>query len=428
MATYQCPLCKQPVSTKLYEQITGIWKEKEAKLKALREREKALKKKAEDITKRFEIEKNKLLKDNKAKLAKEKEVQKRAFLKKLEQQSTQAQKMMEKAERSFARKLSVETNRILRDQQRKLKEQRQLLKLKLEKASKAEILKAQKKLQKEKKALVREKRLQKDRNTKLLKQYKSFEEKKEKELGRAQKKIALLEEQVKKGQTPQMLGLLEEKVFLAELKKAFPTDRFDHTGKGGDIVHYIYNRSHQQVGCIVYELKKVSNFDKKHIVQTQKAKTLRQADHGILVTNAKRRKAESGFFVERGVIIIHPAAALVLIGILRGNLIEIAKLQLGRQERDKTIKAVMEYIQGTQFRNAICDIEQDTIDLYNYLKKEVTDHTRDWQKRLEKYRNINSNAIKIDQRVVKLLISDEERKQLPKSGRIQAIELPEGIK
>lgn len=183
----------------------------------------------------FEDEKKKLLKANQARLAKEKETQKQTFLKKLEQQANQTRKMMEKAKQQFTRQLTAETNRILKEQRQKQKEQQQLLKMKLEKASKAELSKAQKKLQREKKLLERDRRLQKDRNEKLVKQYKSFEAKKEKQLGSAQKKIALLEEQVRKGQTPQMLGLLEEKIFLAELKKAFPDDRFEHTGKGGRI-------------------------------------------------------------------------------------------------------------------------------------------------------------------------------------------------
>lgn len=427
MPSYQCPLCKQPVSVKLYEQITGIWKEREEKLKVLRNREIQLKKKAAEVAKQFEAEKTKLLKAHRTKLAKEKETQKQAFLKKLERQSVQTRKMMEKAEQQFAQQLKLETTRILVEQRQKQKQQQQLLKLKLEKASKSQLAKAQKKLERDRKLLDKERRLQKDRHEKLVKQYKSFEAKKEKELGSAQKKIALLEEQVRKGQTPQMLGLLEEKVFLSELKKAFPDDEYEHTGKGGDIVHHVYDRSNQ-VGCIVYELKKVSRFSKNHISQTREAKSLRQADYGILVTNAKRPKAASTFFVERGVIVIHPAAALVLIGILRTNLIEIARLRLGRQERDKTIKAVMDYIQGPQFNNSISDIVQDTIDLYEDLKKEVVGHTRSWQCRLEKYRKINSNANTIDRRVVKLLISSKDRKQLPAAGAIRPILLPEKIK
>lgn len=427
MPSYQCPLCKQPVSTKLYEQITGIWKEKEEKLKVLRDREKQLRKKAAEVAKRFEAEKTKLLKAHRTKLAKEKETQKQTFLKKLESQAIQTRKMMERAELQFTRRLKAETTRLVKEQRQKQKEQQQLLKSKLEKASKAELAKAQKKIQREKKLLDKERRLQKDRHEKLVKQYKSFEVKKEKELGSAKKKIDLLEEQVRKGQTPQMLGLLEEKVFLTELRKTFPDDRFEHTGKGGDIVHHVYDRTHE-VGCIVYELKKVSRFNKNHITQAREAKSLREADYGILVTNAKRPKAASSFSVERGVIVIHPAAALVLIGILRTNLIEIARLRLGRQERDKTIKAVMEYIQGPQFNNAISDIVQDTIDLYQHLRKEVDNHIRSWQRRFEKYRKINSNAHTIDRRVVKLLISAKDRKQLPAAGSIQPIVLPEKIK
>ena len=39
MPVFNCPLCKQTVSQKLYEQITGVWKEKQERLKDLTKRE-----------------------------------------------------------------------------------------------------------------------------------------------------------------------------------------------------------------------------------------------------------------------------------------------------------------------------------------------------------------------------------------------------
>src|SRR5262245_19759033 len=46
-------------------------------------------------------------------------------------------------------------------------------------------------------------------------------------------KIDELEDRLKRGETAQSEGLLEEKVLLAFLKQNFPSDRFEHVGKGG---------------------------------------------------------------------------------------------------------------------------------------------------------------------------------------------------
>lgn len=427
MEVLKCPLCAQTVSESTYEKITGIWKEKEAKLKELRIREKNLKKQAANLTQEFKKQKNHLMLKQKDFLSKQKQKQEEMFLKKLHTQAERAKKERIKFESNFEKELGKRTKILLREERTRQREMQLKLKSSIEKSFAEKLGKAQSKIDKDRKALDKTRRLQKDRHEKLVKQYKSFEAKKEMQLESARNRIDRLEEQVRKGQSPQMLGLLEEKVFLEELKKAFPNDRFEHTGKGGDIVHIVVDQS-RDAGTIVYELKKVARFQSAHVTQTQKAKSQRQADYGILVTNAKKPKSESGFFVSRGVIIIHPVGALVLIGILRSNLIDISKLKLSRLERDKTIKAVMEYVQGASFNNSINDIIQDTIDLYNNLKKEVVEHTKNWKLRYEKYLNINSNANQIDSRVIKLLASDDKRKKISESDSIKPISLHEEIK
>ncbi|MBM3301778.1 MAG: DUF2130 domain-containing protein [Deltaproteobacteria bacterium] len=243
---------------------------------------------------------------------------------------------------------------------------------------------------------------------------------------KASKKIALLEEQLKKDKTPQVLGLLEEGVFLEKLRSMFPTDRFDHTGKGGDIVHHIIDKQ-AEIGTIVYELKKVSSFSRNHVIQAFEAKNKRNADYGMLVTNAKRSKDDFGFCVSKGIIIIHPAGALVLVDIIRDHLIKIARLKLSAEKRRKTVQAVLDYIQGPTFRNGIESIIEDTKELYMSLTKEVKDHIKYWEVRINKYRDIQSGAHHIDTRVVKLLSSEAEGKRGGLEAEIVPIALPSKI-
>ncbi len=429
MQDFRCPLCKQQVSQKLYDEITGLWKEKEKQLKALNLREKQLEKRAANITKRFDEERKRMKANQEEYLSKEKErqqKQQKTFLKKLNAQAELAKKERIKFEANFDKELGRRTIALLREERNKQRDKQTELKSRLEKSLAENIANAKARYEKAEKVFERVKAKNKEINEKLVAQYKSQDARTQKQLEIRQRRIDRLEEQVKKGQTPQMLGLLDEKVFLEKLRMSYPNDQYEHTGKGGDIVHTVMDRS-KEAGKIVYELKNVNTFLGGHITQTQEAKTQRQADYGILVTNAKRSKDDSGFSVARGVIIIHPAGALVLISILRGNLLEISKLKLSSEERDKTIKAVMAYIQGPKFKNGVNDIVQDTIDLDNSLRKEVVDHMKTWTVRLEKYRDIQSNANQINANVVKLLVTGDKQQTIQGPTVIGPILLPEKI-
>ena len=223
-----------------------------------------------------------------------------------------------------------------------------------------------------------------------------------------------------------MLGLLEEAVFLKKLAESFPEDRFIHTGKGGDILQYVTYKK-KEIGSIVYELKKVANFSKDHITQTLQAKEKREADYGILVTNAKRSKDDAGFSVSKSVIIIHPAAVMVLVTILREHLMTVSRLKLSGEQRKQTVQAVLEYIQSANFKNSVDNIIQDTLDLYEDLRKEVEKHTKTWEFRLSKYRGIYTKTNLIQSKVV-YLIGDNENKKKLLPAKMSDISFPIEIK
>jgi len=426
MSQFYCPLCKQEVTKTLYEKITGIWKEKEQKLAVLKRKEQELRKKELKLKEQFEVEKKKLIEKEQTKMKKELDVQQKFFLLKIKRERDDLKKKQNDIRKSFEKKLTVETNRLMKRQQTDQRRTERKLKMKFELSAKTVIEKEKKKIEKEKTVFAKEKNKQMDRYTKLNKQFSSLQSKSVKDLNKADKKIKLLKEQVKKNQTPQMLGLLEEGVFLEKLKKMFPHDEFKHTGKGGDIVHYVREKSYN-VGVIVYELKKVSSFQNKYIDQAFAAKQQRNADYAILVTNAKRAKDDFGFSSSKGIVIIHPSGALVLITILREHIMSISKLKLTKAKRNATINAVLDYIQSPSFRNGIENILEDTKELYAHLTKEVKAHVKTWEFRLTKYRNIHAKAYTIENKVVKLLNDKGGKKTLPSGTEITAIALPKEI-
>jgi len=420
---YECPLCHQGVSKVIYNKITGIWDAKEKELKKLEEKKKELIRKEKFLKTKFENDKKRLIQLEKNKSLKILKYEKDKYKKELIKEKELIKKEKNRIKNEFKNNLAKEVNKI--KQNEKIREKN--LKLHFDKIVKLKIETERKKLVKQKSAMDKVEKRLKDKNNKLVIQFRSLQNKNQLALEKQNNKIKLLEEQLKKDQTPQMLGLLNESEFLLKLKQEFPHDEFIHTGKGGDIIHKIIEKN-EVIGTIVYELKKVSKFNKDHIVQTFEAQQKRKADYGILVTNAKRNKEDMGFSTVKGIIIIHPAGAMVLIDILRKQLIQISMLKLSQEEKNKAIKSILEYIQGADFKNGIENIIQDTKELYENMEKEVKEHIKIWNLRLRKYRNINFKANEVNSNIVQLLSSDKKgQKEIEDKTEMEPISLPEKI-
>ncbi|OGS09032.1 MAG: hypothetical protein A2270_04375 [Elusimicrobia bacterium RIFOXYA12_FULL_51_18] len=390
MSKYTCPLCKQDVTKSLYEQITGVWKEKEKRLADLKLKEAELHKREQNLKQDFEEKKKKYTFEQKKALAKSMRTQEKEF-----------QQERAKINADYTRKLQREVGRAKRAEKMEMNRSLRQFRANLEKST-------SEKFERERYRMKRERdqaeNRRKDMANKLSGQITNLRLKNEAQ----QAKIQSLEEQTQQNQTAQMLGLLDEKIFLAKLRESFPKDEFQHTGKGGDILHMIKDKS-KIVGKIVYELKKVAHFSKSHVTQTYKARQMRDAEYGILITNAKKSKNNTGFSIEKGgVICINPAGAMALIGILRENLVKIFNLDLSKTERSHLVKQVMEYVQGPAFRNNMENIIQDTTELYESLQKEVHEHNKLWRFRVERYNSMRIKSAGIYERIASL--TGEKRK------------------
>lgn len=420
MPTYNCPLCKQIVSLQIYEKITGVWEEKQKRLKELAKKESELKKKAKQEKLRYETELKNINSNHSKELTNKLKFQNEKNEKKYIKLQERLNKEKEILEKQYQKKISTEVNRFKKLEKERIKKQEHDKSERLMKKKNIEIDKIHKKLNKEKSKLENEKKIEKDKRDKVLKQFYSFQKK-------SNAKIKSLEEQLSKNKTAQVLGFENEKEFLKELKSNFPNDEFQHTGKQGDIVHII-NDGGKKAGVIVYELKKVAKFNNNFITQTLNAQKDRNADYGILVTNTMPVSIKQGFGIVKKVIIVHHAGAIILIKLLRQNLIDISRANLNKEERSKTVKLVFNYIQGPGFKNSISTVIQNSIDLYDDLIKEIKNHTKQWQFRYDKYKDIYSNANKIEANILAPMLTDEEKKKLPKQKKITPIQLPENIK
>lgn len=217
---------------------------------------------------------------------------------------------------------------------------------------------------------------------------------------KASEEIQRLKEQIKKGITPQIEGLLEEGKLLKRLVELFPHDKFEHPGKGGDIIQIVRERS-SEVGKIVYECKRVKHFDRKHVDQAREARRIRKADFAVLVTNAFPAKQQF-YFVEKTVFVISPLSLEPVTYTLRESLVRMALLKITNKAKEDAVQRVYDYLSSSEYHAKVNDIVGQLLELGKDLKTEISIHKRTWIKRYGAYRGMFTDVGTIDYRLREL--------------------------
>lgn len=193
-----------------------------------------------------------------------------------------------------------------------------------------------------------------------------------------------LRQQLKRGTTPQMEGLLYEKELCRQLQNTFPSDKVTHHGKGGDVMQQVLLHG-RKVGRFVFECKRVQQrLPKQYIEQARRALVERKADYAILVTNAGKANT-FGFWTEKDVLIVHPAGVVALVSWLRDQLVKLAQARMTRRQREQAAKAILEFVDSPEFRNPLRDVVRRSEQLGHDLLQEKKMHHRIWLERLTHY-------------------------------------------
>lgn len=201
------------------------------------------------------------------------------------------------------------------------------------------------------------------------------------------KKLKRQLELAKTGRNEADQGRDLEKLICEDLKKFFKNDIITNPGKKGDILHTIKEKN-KDIGTIIYECKKVPRHTSSHITQTQKAKSQRNADFGVLVTTAKITKKFKGYSVERGIIVISPEAVIVIAKVLRKQIVEINTLKMDKNKKHQAANNALNFLKSKYFKQPLETALQKNKDNVTELKKEMLDHFRYWNRRLESYQSI----------------------------------------
>lgn len=360
MSEMRCPVCHKPLTQAEYEKALGLWKHKQEHIKHLEQerqefkrKTQALKQEAKDRERRSQQKERELRKETREAIAAEK----KNTAKKLRKQENELRD-------AFDRKLRSAVKRGV--QEETAKERKELAKQGVE--------------------------LRKTKNK--MTQLENSLRVSAKKYQQANEEIARLKEQIEKGITPQIEGLLEEHKLVAKLMELFPSDKIQHHGKAGDIIQVVVDQR-REIGRIVYECKRVKHFNRNYIDQAKEARRIRIAEFAVLVTNAFPSKKQY-YFVEKNVFVISPICAEPIIHTLRESLIRMSLLKMTTEAKEKAVQRVYDYLSSSNYNGRVNDIANQLLDLGKELNSEIKSHRRVWRKRKDAYIALFNDVGEID--------------------------------
>lgn len=374
----KCPVCGKALSEGEYDRALGLWKDKQEHIQHLQAEQKKLKEQEKLNKKHF---------DSKLRALKEKEI---FYKQRAKKQEIDFKKQLTMASRRASQKIKEAVAKVERSAQQKI-----------QKGIDLGVLEQKKQLRKQESKLKKTENKMAQLENSLKVSAKKYEQ--------ALLEIKKLKEQIEKGITPQIEGLLEEGKLLSKLKQLFPKDKFEHPGKGGDIVQTVLEQG-KEIGRIVYECKRVKHFDKKHIEQARVAREQRQADFAILVTNVFPSKKQF-YFVAKTVFVISPVSVEPITYTLRESLAKIALLKMSNEAKEKAVQKVYDYLSSNDYNNRINSVAEQLIELGRDLKSEMTSHRRIWVRRYQVYRELFNDIGVIDNKLKGLVHRRFDRDQ-----------------
>lgn len=381
---FKCPLCGTELPEERYIKVIGLWQEQQKIRQALKSQLDSAKK-----AKRLALEQARKIRESALKEAEK--VKKRA-LEKEKRAKELAKKDVEKAQAEAKKEIED----VKRQIDRKIRyAERKAVKIGIEKG--------------------------KEREQKRTEEYIKRLSKKTERVKELQDKIVDLEKQLKEGKTAQIAGFDFEKEVIERLKAEFPSDKFQKTGKRGDIKHIVMVKD-ESAGVILYECKKTEQFSGSFIEQIRQDCARVNANYGVLVTWAQK-KGKVGFWIDQEIIIVHPWGAVDVARVLRAAIVEMHTLKLTRDEVEKKGKVILHYMQSEAFKNDIRDTINRSKRAYELLIKETKQHKKMWLNRYRQYKGIYENTSRVNQNVSMILTSGYMPKRLPRAPMLPGMPL-----
>ena len=193
----------------------------------------------------------------------------------------------------------------------------------------------------------------------------------------------------------QMQGEVQELAIEEYLTSSFPRDVIEEITKGkrgADCVHIVRDHYENECGRILYESKRTKHFSYEWITKMKDDMRLKQADIGVIVTEALP-DGKTRFFEMEGIWICSFIEFKALAHLFRHNLSRIGEVLAAQENKGEKMNLIYSYVTGNEFKQKLEAAFESYHDMQEDLQKEKVLFTSQWAKREKRLLKAMENLV-----------------------------------
>lgn len=181
----------------------------------------------------------------------------------------------------------------------------------------------------------------------------------------------------------QLQGEVQELALEEFLRTSFPRDEVEEIAKGkrgGDCLHVVKDPFERVCGRIMYESKRTRHFSNEWIPKLKEDMRLKQADIGVIVTEALP-EGMTRFSQIDGIWVCTYPEFRALAHLFRSNLSRIGEVLASQENRGEKMQMVYTYVTGVEFRQKLEAAFDAYQEMQEDLMREKTLFVSHWSRR-----------------------------------------------
>jgi hypothetical protein len=193
----------------------------------------------------------------------------------------------------------------------------------------------------------------------------------------------------------QLQGEVQELAIEEWLRTKFPLDTIDEIKKGargGDCVQIVNTRNQQNCGTIYYESKRTKDFSATWLEKFKTDIRERNANIGVLVTEAMPAGMER-MGLKEGIWICTFEEFKGLSGVLRESIIQLSNALSSQENKGDKMHMLYDYLTSNAFRLQVEAIVEGFTTMKADLEKEKNAFARMWKQREKQIEKVTQNTI-----------------------------------
>lgn len=195
----------------------------------------------------------------------------------------------------------------------------------------------------------------------------------------------------------QTQGEVQELAIEEYLENTFPRDVIEEISKGkrgGDCVHIVRDHYENECGRILYESKRTKHFSYDWISKVKDDMRLKQADLGVIVTEALP-EGMIRFGEIEGVWVCTFIEFKALALLFRNNLSRIGEVLAAQENKGEKMQLIYRYVTSNEFKQKLEAAFESYQDMQEDLAKEKILFTSQWAKREKRLLKAMENLVSL---------------------------------